>query len=395
MDCGYHSTETCSCLCSLLLARPFAGSVKVSASSGPAPTPAATSQSSTLSTDAQLKSLLKIKTSIDKAQVLREWTREGGVNGAYCNWRGVHCIPGTSTIHKIHFDHKTKGFANYANYLAGTLPPAAAFDGLGGLTNITFTGYASHGIQGPLPADWSTLTRLQSIDLILDAFKGIGSIPASWGSLKQLKRLDIWAAFKGPIPASFASLTSLEELAIIGSITGPIPDLSPLTNLRELALHGDFGGPIPTWLPKLKKLEVLDLYDGGFTGSIPASIATLGKLRELNLAYGGINRWAPLKSSDQYSQLSGTLPDAFKALTALQELDLSDQDLVGTVPASWSGMTSLKEVHLFGNGKLEGCLPASWKAQLTGLLREGDNRTWTYADVKKQAMQWTKIQGYC
>jgi hypothetical protein len=38
-------------------------------------------------------------------------------------------------------------------------------------------------------------------------------------------------------------------------------------------------------------------------------------------------------------------------------------------------MTSLKKVYLFGNGKLEGCLPASWEAQLTGLLQEGDNRT--------------------
>ena len=39
--------------------------------------------------DKQLQSLLKIKAFIDTTGVLKEWTKDGGADGGYCNWQGA------------------------------------------------------------------------------------------------------------------------------------------------------------------------------------------------------------------------------------------------------------------------------------------------------------------
>jgi hypothetical protein len=373
-----------------------AGRVKVTAA-GPALT-AAGPVFKAPSGDAQLEALLKVKAAIDKISQLKEWTRVGGAGGAYCKWRGVHCIPGTSTVYMLNFKYEESKVKDgrLAFALTGNLPEAAAFSGLSSLVNITFN---RMNVKGTLPADWSDLTSLQSIEIV-DHYKCeicnsqysidddsilVSSLPESWGSFKQLRRLYIDVKLKGGIPASFTALASLEELRIMHGVTGSIPDLSPLSNLRILDLgYNRFDSTavasMASWLPKMSHLEELDLHNNRFAGSIPEWLGTMTNLRSLYLGFNRFTGSIPpslgsltklefldlsqntYQRGSQYTseRLTGTLPDAFKALINLRSLYLQGNSLVGTVPASWVAMKSLRRVHLYDNPQLHGCMPAAW-----------------------------------
>jgi hypothetical protein len=161
-----------------------------------------------------------------------------------------------------------------------------------------------------------------------------------------------------------------------------------LTNLEDLTMFGcGFKGTIPTWLGTMTNLKSLRISDNRFTGSIPSSLGSLKKLVVLDLG----RRQEAYGAGDE--KLSGTLPDAFKALTNLQELRFHGHALVGTVPASWAALRSLKEVHTHDNPQLGGCLPAAWRSQLTE--RDG----WPKAlgpgyNVKENVLKGTQL-GFC
>jgi hypothetical protein len=134
----------------------------------------------------------------------------------------------------------------------------------------------------------------------------------------------------------------------------------------------------------MHNLKSMRISDNRFTGSISSSLGSLNKLAVLDIGRGQ----GAYGAGDE--KLSGTLPDAFKALTKLQELRLNGHALVGTVPASWSGLRSLKEVHLYDNSQLQGCVPAFWRTQLTGL---GPWYNGPYK-VEERVLKGNKL-GYC
>lgn len=267
-----------------------------------------------------------MKAAIDPSNALSWWTRVAGTNGGYCKWSGVLCADG-----KFGKTTVTSIYTALMDTLQGTLPPAAAFSGLDGLTSIDF--HHQSWFSGTLPADWSNLKQLQVIQLW--RIQLTGTIPPSWGSLVNLKVLNVkWNMLVGHIPDSFKAPASLEELDLAGS-GGKGAGGSALT------------GTVPSWLGDLKHLRRLTLHTNAFKGTMPAALGRLSKLQTLSV-------------SD--NDLTGTLPDAWKALTGLEELHLRLNRFGGTVPASWSAMHELKEgslVSLWSN--LEGCLPASWK----------------------------------
>lgn len=70
------------------------------------------------------------------------------------------------------------------------------------------------------------------------------------------------------------------------------------------------------------------------------------------------------------NQLSGTLPDSWSNMAAIERLDLSFNRFVGTVPASWGGWANAKVVALALNAGLTGCLPRTWRGQLVSPSRD-------------------------
>jgi hypothetical protein len=341
----------------------------------------------TSKSDPQLEALLQLKAAIDTTGVLQDWTRSTGSDGGYCSWQGIGCVKGTSTVYWINL-WQGGGVAG----LQGTLPAAAAFAGLKGLTQICISDQP--GIVGTLPADWASMVQLQDVRLPNNSLSG--SIPASWAGLAKLRVLMLYMnRLNGQIPGSLNALTALESLEMgRNAFTGTIPDLSKLTKLRvlylnnnklsgtipdslkalaaleklELASNALLGGTLPAWLGNLKRLELLTLHSSSIKGSIPATLGSLTRLRVLYL--GGC-------------QISGTLPDALKALGGLEELGLEDNTLVGIVPSSWSALRSLKQVWLSNNPQLKGCLPSAWRQQLVG---------W---DVEENVYAGTGIRSFC
>ncbi|WIA17476.1 hypothetical protein OEZ85_014315 [Tetradesmus obliquus] len=308
----------------LLLCNPAPGNVKV------------------LKTDPQLEALLRVKAAIDTTGKLDDWRRAAGMGGGCCEWRGVVCSDGTSTVYALRISP-----ANGIQGLKGTLPQAAAFDGLVALNEIGINDHP--GIGGTMHADWSRLSQLQDIRLGNNSLTG--SIPPSWGSLAKLRVLHLFNnKISGSIPASFRALTALEELDVpTNALSGTIPDLSSLTKLRSLGLsENKLSGSIPTSFKALTALQELSLQTNGLSGTIP-DLSSLNKLRLLHL---------------YENKLSGSIPASFRALTALEELSLQTNGLSGTIP-DLTSLTRLQILYLYEN-KLSGSMPTGFRA-LTNL----------------------------
>ena len=81
---------------------------------------------------------------------------------------------------------------------------------------------------------------------------------------------------------------------------------------------GRIAGALPAQLASLTALTQLDLSQNRLTGTIPAQLASLTALTQLDLSQ---------------NRLTGTIPAQLASLTALTELDLSYNRLTGSIPA--------------------------------------------------------------
>ena len=98
------------------------------------------------------------------------------------------------------------------------------------------------------------------------------------------------------------------------------------------------------------RVVALKLAGAGLRGEIPAEIGELTALEELDL---GDN------------QLTGEIPPELLKLSGLVELRLNDNELTGTLPAGIANLTKLKFLTVAGTG-VTGCVPASMQDHLGG-----------------------------
>lgn len=73
------------------------------------------------------------------------------------------------------------------------------------------------------------------------------------------------------------------------------------------------------------------------------------------------------------NSFSGSLPQAWASLSALEDLNLGNNDLSGTLPPAWSALAGLQALEL-GWNRLQGELPASWSGM--ALLQVGGCTVW-------------------
>ena len=182
-------------------------------------------------------------------------------------------------------------------------------------SRLTALALPNNNLRGALPASFTDLTALTSLDLSGNA--GLtGSIPAALGSLVALTSLDLSdGGWSGAIPAELGSLTSLTSLDLSGNaLTGEAPAaLGLLTALTTLDLSGNALTDIHNDLSALTSLTTLDLsdnsLDGAEFGDIATAISLMTSLTSLDLS-GNAN-------------LSGSIPTALLTLSVLESLDLS------------------------------------------------------------------------
>ena len=246
--------------------------------------------------------------------------------------------------------------------LSGVIPAQ-----LSSLTQLQELDLSWNFLSGPIPSELSSLENLRSLELYANYLSGY--IPAALGRLTHLTSLSLSSNFlQGPIPIELAGLTQLEFLDLGSALlTGPIPvELTRLTNLRYLNLEGNhLTGKIPPALGDLPSLASLVLSQNQLTGNIPPELGRLLYLDVLKLDHNQLTGPIPPQLGDltnlhelilSHNQLDGPIPDEFGQFTTIWHLHLNNNQLTGEIPAELGDVTSMTELYL-QNNRLTGPIP--------------------------------------
>jgi Leucine-rich repeat (LRR) protein len=176
------------------------------------------------------------------------------------------------------------------------------------------------------------------------------TIPVGMCNMHLLEVLDLSGNnLNGPIPESFSgkSLPVLRCLYLQNNkLSGTIPDtLASIKSLLEVNLsHNIFSGPVPRQLPALSQLQMLDLSMNQIEGHLPEMFgAYFLELRVLDLSS---------------NLLEGFLPVVFSNMSQLTYLDISQNQLKSgpNLNKSIIGLTSLTELNMSKN-QFSGSIP--------------------------------------
>ncbi|XP_027364712.1 receptor-like protein EIX1 [Abrus precatorius] len=189
------------------------------------------------------------------------------------------------------------------------------------------------------------LKQLNYLDLSGIQFD-IGPIPAFLGSMKQLRYLNLsYCGFIGKVPPSLGNLSNLQVLDISGYLFSLYADdvgwLSKLSSLKHLAMNGVSLGNAYNLFQVIDKFPFLlqvELCGCGLTNmhiipSGPVNSTFLANVQVINLAL---------------NSLSGPIPDAFRNLTSIRDLNLGYNNLT-SVPYWLIDLDSLVHLNISGN----------------------------------------------
>ncbi|KAJ6764864.1 RECEPTOR-LIKE PROTEIN 12 ISOFORM X1 [Salix koriyanagi] len=286
------------------------------------------------------QALLQFKEDLtDDYGVLSSWGREEEKRDC-CKWRGVGCdnITGHVTLLDLHsspvYEHLVGKVSDsllelqYLNYLDLSLNnfDDSMMSFIGSLTSLRYL----------------NLSRLQSLDL-------------SYSFDASVENLD-W----------LSHLSSLESLDLSGSNLSKVNDwlkvIRNLPRLKELGLNQcslpDKIPPPLSFVNSSKFLAVLHLSNNNLSSSIYPWL------------YNSSNSLVDLDLSG--NQLKGSIPDAFRNMSALTKLVLSGNQLEGGIPRSLGEMCSLHVLDLCHNHISE---------ELSGLLQNLYGRTESSLEV--------------
>ncbi|HVT02174.1 MAG TPA: fibronectin type III domain-containing protein [Thermoanaerobaculia bacterium] len=283
------------------------------------------------------------------------WTNSAGwlgAPGSECNWAGVDCDAGQSTVLMLRLSY---------NNLVGTIPPE-----IGSFPNLTVLELIGNTFTGTIPSQIGSDTKLQQ--LFLDQAGLSGSIPSTVASLTALKTLSLGDnSLSGTIPQGISQLTALEGINLTANqLEGSLPSFSALTNMTFIAARGNkLTGAIPD-LRNSTKLDSISLGDNQLTGQLPA-LSSLPVLRDVYLSYNQLEGQLPADIGRLRSlrtlqlsgnKLTGTIPTSIGDLPALTIFDLGGNQLTGTIPTELGKISTLKELYLAGN-PIAGQIPDS------------------------------------
>ncbi|KAF8059384.1 HISN4 [Scenedesmus sp. PABB004] len=279
--------------------------------------------------------------------------------------------------------------------LADDLAPGA----LPALAQLAIGQDPDHRIRGTLPASWSTLAALQSLDLRSQALTG--PLPPAWPGMAALRELRLSGnALSGPLPAklppnvlhldlSHNQLTGrLDAWEWWNDTCDPVSTAGSCEEKRALFLaHNQLTGALPEG--PAGRAYLVDLSDNALTSTLPAAWAhwasndpgSGSQAVMLNLAGNQLRgplppewgNWTWPAERDWLhglnltgNPLNATLPPEWGSLN-LWALDASFCSLRGELPAAWAPIR-LSALAISDNPDLSGCLPRAW-LQLEGFMQ--------------------------
>lgn len=220
---------------------------------------------------------------------------------------------------------------------------------------------ASNNINGTLSSESLSLcSHLHFLNLSGNLL--VGGLPGFAPGFSQLRFLDLsMNNFSGDIPESFGRLPALKVLTLSANLlSGHIPaflgNLSELTRF-ELAINPFKPGPLPPEIGNLTKLENLFVTNANLVGNIPDSIGNLVLLKNLDLSC---------------NNLSGRIPESIGGLRSVEQIELYDNKLSGELPESLANLSALSNLDLSLN-RLTGKLPDKIAAMSIDSLNLNDN----------------------
>ncbi|XP_045802330.1 LRR receptor-like serine/threonine-protein kinase EFR [Trifolium pratense] len=221
---------------------------------------------------------------------------------------------------------------------------------------IRFSLYVNN-INGPIPATFKGLQKLQVLDLGYN--NGLqGSFIEELCQIERLSELYLdYNKLSGVLPTCLGNMTSLQKL-YIGSNSlnsSSIPSsLWSLKDILEVNLSSNaFIGNLPLEIGNLKAIVILDLSRNHISGNIPATIGSVITLQNLSLAH---NKLISLDLSQ--NMLTGVIPKSLQSLLYLQNINFSYNRLQGEIPDGgiFKNFTAQSFMHneaLCGNPRLQ------------------------------------------
>jgi hypothetical protein len=195
--------------------------------------------------------------------------------------------------------------------LTGRLDPA-----IGRLSVLTELSLVPGRVQGKLPSSLSGCSNLRFLAVSKNLISG--GVPDGFGALANLRTLDLsFNQISGTIPPSLASLPSITNLILChNQLSGGVPSFPDSSPLLRLDLkHNSLSGGVPTLPPQL---QYLSLAANQLTGQVDSVLPRLTRLNFLDLSM---------------NQLDGPIPASVFALP-LTVLQLQRNFFAGPVQPS-------------------------------------------------------------
>ncbi|CAJ2656926.1 unnamed protein product [Trifolium pratense] len=245
------------------------------------------------------------------------------------------------------------------------------------LSNCRYLEYLELSLNPILSSLPKSIGNLTCNEFRADSCGIVGNIPLEVGNMSELLRFSVYDNnINGPIPATFKGLQKLQELDLgINGLEGSfIEEICKIERLSELYLDNNkLSGVLPTCLGNMTFLKQLYIGSNSFnSSSIPSSLWSLTDILVVDLSSNAFIGNLPLEIGNlraivildlSRNHISGNIPATISSVITLQNLSLAHNKLMGSIPASLGKMVSLISLDLSQN-MLTGVIPKSLQSLL-------------------------------